>query len=278
MTERPEKRRSNTWIIVVAIIAILLAACSCAAVAGAILFARARPSPGGRVLKGIELPEFGFQTEAIREMGDTFEVDIPVLVEVSNDVGTVEILGTDQDQVRVEALTRGYGPSREEADRAAEEVEITIEQRGDDHVYIAARQPSGIRRKAPTTSLVIHVPHESSLKVTSKVGNVKVAEIEGSLNIEVNVGTIDVRGWDLTEDSFLTTDVGKIQVRLGPESSFYLDAAANVGDIDTDYDIEDPRERRPGPGDRLLGAVGEDPEVELRIRTNTGAIKVLRER
>jgi len=78
------------------------------------------------------------------------------------------------------------------------------------------------------------------------------------------VGTIDMRGWNMTQDSYLSTDVGKIEASLWEESAFYLDASAKVGDIDTDFDVE--------------GAVGEDPYIELKVRVNTGSIKILQER
>jgi hypothetical protein len=224
------------------------------------------------------VPRIGLQTEATRELDYILDVDTPVLVEVENNVGSIEIVGTDEQEVVIEVVIRGYGGSRLQAERVADAVEVTVEQPSDDHVYVVGRSPSKSFGKTPTIAFVLHVPHECSLEVTNNVGNVNVEDIDGAANIQVNVGTIDVRGWNMTQDSYLSTDVGKIQARLWEESAFYLDASAKVGDIDTDFDVEDGRDRRPGPGDRLEGAVGEDPYVELTVRVNTGSIKILQER
>ncbi len=277
MTERSEKPRSKTWIIVVVIIVILLVLCGCVAVvAGIAVWSRQRY--GLRPWEGIDVPRIGLQTEATRELDYILDVDTPVLVEVENNVGSIEIVGTDEDEVWVEALVRGYGGSRLQAERVADTLEVTVEQPADDHVYVVGRSPSKSFGKTPTIAFVLHVPHECNLEVTNNVGNVNVEEIDGAAHIQVNVGSIDIRGWSITQDSYLSTDVGKIQARLWEESAFYLDASANVGDIDTDFDVEGVHDRQLGPGDRLEGAVGEDPYIELKVRVNTGSIKILQER
>jgi len=277
MTERSQERRSKTWIIVVVIIVILLVLCGCVAVvAGIAVWSRQRY--GLRPWEGIDVPRIGGQTEATRELADAFGVETPVLVEVENNVGSIEIVGTDEQEVVIEVVIRGYGATRAQAEEAADDVEITMEQRDEDHINVIGRTPSRTFRKTPTIAFVLHVPRECDLEVTNNVGNVHVEEIDGAANIQVNVGTIDMRGWTMTQDSYFSTDVGKIQVRLWEESAFYLDASANVGDIDTDFDVEGIGDRQLGPGDRLEGAVGEDPYIELKVRVNTGSIKILQER
>ena len=281
MTERSEKRRGRTWIIVVVIIVILLVLCGCVAVvAGIAVWSGQRPGvwPWRGTLEGIEVPRIGGQTEATRELADVFDVETPVLVEVENNVGSIEIVGTDEQEVVVEVVIRGYGSTRAQAEQAADDVEITMEQRDEDHIYVVGRTPSRTLRQTPNVAFVLHVPRECDLEITNNVGDVHVQEIDGAANIEVDVGTIDVRGWTMTQDSYLSTDVGKIQARLWEESAFYLDASANVGDIDTDFDVEGARDRQLVPGDRLEGAVGEDPYIELRVRTDVGDIKILQER
>jgi len=280
MTERSEKRGSKPWIVVV-IIVILLVLCGCVAVvAGIAVWSRERPDvwPWGGWREGIEVPWVGVQTEATRELADVFDVETPVLVEVKNNVGSIEIVGTDEEEVVIEVVIRGYGATRAQAEEAADDVEITMEQRDEDHIYVVGRTPSRTFRKTPNVAFVLHVPRECDLEVTNNVGNVNVEEIDGAANIEVNVGTIDMRGWTITQNSYLSTDVGKVQARLWEESAFYLDASANVGDVDTDFDVEGVHDRRPGPGERLEGAVGEDPYVELTVQVNIGSIKILQER
>ena len=280
MTERSEKRGSKPWIVVV-IIVILLVLCGCVAVvAGIAVWSRERPDvwPWGSWREGIEVPRIGVQTEATRELADVFDVETPVLVEVKNNVGSIEIVGTDEEEVVIEVVIRGYGATRAQAEEAADDVEITMEQRDEDHIYVVGRTPSRTFRKTPNVAFVLHVPRECDLEVTNNVGNVNVEEIDGAANIEVNVGTIDMRGWTITQNSYLSTDVGKVQARLWEESAFYLDASANVGDVDTDFDVEGVHDRQLGPGDRLEGAVGEDPYVELTVQVNIGSIKILQER
>lgn len=274
MGERSEGRKSKTWIIVVVVIAVLLMLCGCMAVAGIAWLSGGRGWPRDRPLTGISFPNLILQAEATRQVDKTLAVDTPVLLEIENDVGDIEIMGTDEDQVRVQAVVRAYGASESRAEDTTRDAEVIIDRRDDDHIYIVGRNPPGEYRRSPSVTFTIHVPRECVLEVASNMGNVEVQAVEGSMRIRGNVGTIQVHDWVMIDDSDIATNVGKIKVRLPRWAEFYLDAQTNVGRVQTGFDVEVEHERRLGPGDRLEGTVGEDAEARLILRSNTGDVSI----
>ena len=82
----------------------------------------------------------------------------------------------------------------------------------------------------------------------------------------------------MTGDSEVRGDVGRVRVTVNDAPSFRLDAEATIGDIDCQFDVSGTQERRRVPGDRLVGTVGDNPTMELVLRTGTGAIELRRGR
>lgn len=280
MSETGEARGSNRWVVVIVVaIALAMLLCSCVAVlaagwwlggGGGWRWWRTSPWSDSKIAER--------QVEASREVERVLAVDVPLRAEIHGDVGPIEIVGTDGEQVSVRAVVRAWGSSSRLAQEAADEVQVEIVQRDSDFIRVVGRNPRRSYRKSPSVVLKLLVPRRCEVEATSNVGNLTVEGIQGSVDLRVNVGSIEVRDLRLIDDSRLSTNVGKIEISLSGTSRFRLDARTSVGGIDCDFDVQGPRERRVGPSDRLRGAVGKDPGVRLRLRTNTGGISIRKAR
>jgi hypothetical protein len=234
-----------------------------------------------RLLRGLDRPApaqrapFGAEVEATRSYDKVFSVDEPLVLDVNNDIGAIEIRGGDA-QVRVRATVRAWGSSQEEAEGRAAEVEVDIQQVGDDRVRVAGHVPPTLRvGHSPTVLLTVQVPRYSRVRVVSNVGEVRIRDIEGALDVQVHVGEIDVRGFSPRHDSALRTDVGRLCVGLPVDSAFHLDAHTSVGAIRSDFALLPHKARWPWVSDRVEGAVGNDPRCRLVLRTNMGEIRII---
>lgn len=270
MTEGTARRRNTALIVVLAVIAALVL-CGCALVAvGAWLYPLAR-TQGGMV----GTPRAG-AVEVTRELDRAFQVQGDVVLDVSNEVGDVIIEGTDDGQVVVESLVRAFGATTTDAERIADGVELTIEERAGGRIHVSARLPQGraFQGRSPTVRFMIRVPRQAEVQVSSNVGRVQVSDLHGAVMIASDVGDAEVRDFAMRGDSRIETSVGRILIELPADSAFIVDAQTDVGDIDTEFDVRGASERRTPPGDRLQGEVGEDPGVELRLRAGTGDITI----
>jgi hypothetical protein len=272
--EEPTARKSNTWIIVLVVGAVLLLLlCGCLAVAAA-GWLRFVPSRIGTNLPWRINGSRGVgRIEATRKVENAFAVETPVLIEVNNKVGSVEFLGTDEKQVRVSALVHAWGSSRQEAQQIAEQVQVQIERRDNGHIYLKGDKLESPRvGQSPTVDWAIYVPRDCKLMVTNGVGEVKIEGIKASGEIKTGVGEINIKDLSLTGDTQVRTEVGKITLTLPKDSAFDLDAATNVGKIQCDFDVSGTHAKILGPNDKLQGQVGNRPAVKLNLRTGTGEV------
>jgi hypothetical protein len=301
MSEFPQapdvkEKRNNTPIIIIVIGAILLLfLCCCAAVFGANALFRARGVERGFPLfgRGVdiarEIAPFG-QVEAAQTIEETVtDIDTPVTIEVDNHVGEVRIIGADIDTVQVEALVRAWGSNETQAQENLDRVRVTVDSVAGDHVRVTGSFPQNINpQRSPSVQLTVRVPRDAMVDASTNVGEVHVENVNGDVSVRTNVGEIgveDVVGalhlttdvgdilvddWTMTGDSRLESNVGRLRVGLH-DAAFSLDAQTNVGNIETEFDVDGDEERRV-PGERLTGPVGENPEMDLVLRAGTGEI------
>lgn len=301
MSEFPEapevqEKRNNTPFIIIGVVIVLLLLCCCAAVFGANALFGIRSTSGALPFFDREwninrefVPSFG-QVEASHTLEETVDdISTPVTIEVDNQVGEVRILGADIDTVQVTANVRAWGSNSAQAQENLDRVRVTVDRVANDHVRVAGSFPQGLfQQRSPTVQITIRMPREAVLdastnvgeirvenllgdaNVRTNVGEINVENVEGALNLRTDVGDVRVRNWTMTGDSRLETNVGPVRVTMRAEA-FSLDAQSNVGDIESQFEVDGESERRV-PGERLVGAVGENPQMELVVRTGTGEI------
>jgi len=267
VTETPNRKSTRTVLIIGGVLLLLLL-CACVAVLGANWAFRSR----GPLNNVIDISRIGKQVEERFEREAVFEVDTPVVLELTGDVGGIHILGTEGNEVRVEAVVRGYGPTQAEARVAMESVNVEITQVADDHIRLVGDNPDGLQMgKSPTVTWTVRVPRQAQLQVSNGVGDVRIEKITGSMDVTSDVGDVIVKGFTLTEDSQFTTDVGSISVSLPRDSAFVLNAIANVGKVKSEF------HPAAEPGDTLTGTVGDNPQGTLTARADVGSITIERE-
>jgi len=257
------------------VIGVLFLCCCSLAVLGAALYPWVTEQRGPAGI--LELPSGG-GVEATRELDRAFQVPdgVVVVLDVRNQVGDIIIEGTDDGQVIVEALVRAYGATTADAERAADEVELEIEQQADNRIRVIGRyrRDLAFQGRSPSVRFMIRLPRDATLQICSGVGRVEVSDVAGSATITSEVGDVIVREFAMDDDTRIEASVGRILVELPADSAFVIDAETQVGDIDTEFEVRGAAPQRLPPGDRLQGEVGNAPQVELVLRTNTGDITI----
>ena len=153
------------------------------------------------------------------------------MLEVSTEVGTIELEGSDVSQVSITADITVKSKTTEEAEALVEEVEIVAEQSGD-RLVVKAVKPSGFGRNQLCVSFTISAPSNLALRCTTNVGDVRISGFGESVVAKTDVGTI--RCVDLRSKADLHTNVGDITCSYASDAPAALEAKAdtNVGNVD----------------------------------------------
>lgn len=270
-----EEKNNNTRIIliIVAVVALLLCCCGAAGVATV-----TRHLIGERGLD-IEFGELHGSTvgrqQANREMHERFSVSSAPRVVIENDVGSIAVTGSDEDEIVVYANARAWGANRELAEAAAEQIEVLIEMQDDGALYVTAILPRvQMRGKSPQVEIEVVVPCASEIEIINKVGEIRLRDMAGACAVHSEVGSVEVDYIDIVGDNVIETQVGSIDVRLCEDCDCYLFAKTGVGEIDCDATTSSMSSRRRGPGDALECELGDDPDASLTLNSATGSIKV----
>ena len=298
----------KTVLIIVVSVAIVLLLCCCLVVGlGRAFFGTARTtlgatgtsSPGWNIWPFRGSLSFGFPfVEASRAFEQRIQdIDAALTVTVDNQVGKVQIVGSDTPSVLVTAEIRAYGTSADKAEEILDRVEVTADRVSASQVMVRGSFPRTLSQgRSPVVDLTIAVPRQTTVEVTTGVGDVSVRDLVGPVAVRTNVGEIDVDGvegalhlradvgelrvtdWVITGDSEVRTNVGRLRVAVNADAAFYLDAETNVGNIDSEFDVTGSQGRSRVPGDRLVGTVGTGPTIDLVLRAGTGQIDLRRGR
>ncbi|HHX63308.1 MAG TPA: hypothetical protein GX702_00285 [Chloroflexi bacterium] len=216
------------------------------------------------------------EIEIVKRYNETFAVEIPLRLQVDGDVGTVEICGTDEARAEVEVTVKAWGQSEEEAGAKVEQITVDIEQGDEGQVQVRSAVPGKLCiGRSPNVAIRVHAPRQSRVQVVNQVGQVLVSDIEGALDVRAHVGEIKVDRFVMTGDSTLRVGVGTLRIGLTADGGFNLDARADIGSVRSDPGPLRHKRVWPGIGDHVRGPVGDDPHLNLTLRANTGAIRVL---
>ncbi|TMF60987.1 MAG: DUF4097 domain-containing protein [Chloroflexi bacterium] len=170
----------------------------------------------------------------------TFTVDGMPRLRVQNVSGEIAIRVGESNQVRVVAHKRVKGGSADRAKRLLENVEVRIEQQGNDifvepHLYEQERSWLDLfRGKRFRVDFEITVPRETAVnaqtvsgdfdlngtrgpaRVESVSGDVNIADVQGPMRLKSVSGDVDIRG--RVRACELHTVSGDISVDLDPEA------------------------------------------------------------
>ncbi len=147
------------------------------------------------------------------------------LLELTDSLGEVEIVGWDQPQIEVmvtKSTDKRYAP--EQMDKATEDLDrilVSTQHLTDHHVVIRTEFPGrGILRMLGGKSKVhlvyrIHVPRQTRLLVKQQMGELKIHDVTASM--------------------ILSNRVGDIEVTLPATEKYSIDAKVRVGDVNSEW-------------------------------------------
>jgi hypothetical protein len=210
-------------------------------------------------------------------------------LEVATEVGSIDIAGSETDQCNVTAVITARAPSVEEAQELAEKVKISLETAGD-KIIVKTQKPSKKSNCSIGISYDITVPNQTSLRVSSNVGNIDIAHITGDVKASTNVGNVtcssfagDIDGRTNVgnvsvsysvaagpaPDVRLETNVGEASF-VGPaELSATVDASTQIGSISTSR----PLTVKGTINKSVHGTIG-DGKGRVKMLTNIGSITI----
>lgn len=240
---------------------------------------------------------FGMQEEATARRQEliALESDAPVVLDVRNGVGSITVLGAETDAIEIDYKLTAYGDSQADAESelAAMRVSFTNEA---GRVEIDAVQPERpLRSRSNKVDLTITVPQTIDLVVRSNVGDVEAQDLQtpDQLVISCAVGDITLRNIDagpntaITGDvgdirfegkladagsAEITTNVGKVVMRLPENAGAELDASTEVGSIAMhDLMASNRNLTKKIPGATLTATLGTGGP-SLKVAANVGDI------
>jgi DUF4097 and DUF4098 domain-containing protein YvlB len=235
------------------------------------------------------------RVEATQPFARTFDVREPVTLSLDAPVGDVTIKAGAERQVIITATKRAWGSNRSQAQEILDRVTVNAEQAGN-QVRIHVSGLTGVNLgRSPQVDFVISVPEKTTLKVESKVGRLLIAETHGDVSVKADVGEVTLTdvlpGEELEVETRvasveftgalisnahyrMTSDVGRIALRLPEDSAFRIDARSDIGDVRVDFTVAGRSSRGGIVSKEVRGEVGQNPTTELYLRSRIGEITV----
>jgi hypothetical protein len=270
--------QNRTCLIIVIVLAVvsLLLLCLGAAVAGAFAF--------------LVPARVGVSETIVTELA----ADSPASLEVRNQVGKITIVPGPEGIIQVEAEKEVRVRSRARSQELLNAIQIrTDPQNGTARVVVDLPQTRA--NENVSVDLRIRVPQRTDLGVVNNVGEINVEGIVGDIRVRNDVGAVALRDVNVTGEADVQTDtgdvefsgrlpeaqgqvllrsaVGSIQVRVPASSRFALDAETNLGQIESNF-VVDEAQAGGQLGHWLRGSVNGGIGVDLVLRTETGSIRL----
>src|SRR5438477_11153541 len=206
--------------------------------------------------------------------------------------GTVEIFGTDSQEVKIVAVKKAFSPERLNA------IAIRVDAR-QDVVNIETTPPPAPRHhfldRSGTVEYIINIPQTARIaRVELPNGKLVIdgmrgASIAASLGrgqlvihncfcdqtIHVNQGGLNVF-FDWMEEHPISIEAkiedGTLSARLPTDAAFHLHAVAKEGHVSSDFSPMGTRQR--GDDSEINEVIGDDPATRLTFRAGEGNIHV----
>jgi hypothetical protein len=275
---------------------ISLALCCCCTV----LVTIAGPALMRRVdwksLRWRNIEALGAGVEVTEGLAQSASVTGPVTLVVDVPVGDITVRAAAGNQVAWQATKRAWGWNRSQAKAVSDAITVEFQQSGN-RIEIGAGGLKAVENvpRAPQVDLTISVPEETAVQLGSNVGRVLIAGTRGDVNIQADVGevalqdvlpsaalhvetrvaSIDLAGLLAERATYrLTSDIGRISLRLPPDSAFSIDARSDIGSVNLGFPLAGQSSRQGFVGEAARGDVGVNPTASLVLRSRVGAISV----
>ena len=206
--------------------------------------------------------------------------------------GTVEIFGTDSQEVKIVAVKKAFSPERlnaiairVDARQNAVNIETTpppaprhqfSDRSGTVEYTINIPQTARIARvELPTGELVIDGMRGSSIAASLGSGQLVIHNCFCDQTIHVNQGGLNVF-FDWMEEHPISIEAkiedGNLSARLPTDAAFHLHAVAKEGHVSSDFSPMGTRQR--GDDSEINEVIGDGPATRLTFRAGEGNIHV----
>ncbi len=273
MESHTVSRRTVLVLVVLAAVVLFTTACTCCWMPAAVR----RAGSFGRAMPWRDWARSSWrQVEASEEISQSFDVSTPLSLQVHISVGNVRIEVDSGDKVQVSGTKYAFGTDRTAAEARLRDLRVEMRQDAPNKIVIESSDALVAESRSPRVDLVIKVPRRTSVQAVVNVGNLRVEEVWGSLDLASSVGEVTAREVALTGNSRLATNVGTVALRLPADTVFELDARSSVGDVVCEFPLQQEQVSGTLVGKTLSGRVGEAPEVTLTLQVNIGDVRVQR--
>lgn len=212
--------------------------------------------------------------------------------QVINQVGNLEIRGEDTDTIHIDAKVIAKAGTDERAKKLANQTKISISQKNDLAEIVIQRMEKQ-KEENIKVDLKITIPSDVNGIVDLNVGEIRVSNLKGTLNLNNNVGNIyarDVLNKISASSSVgdmkvyyaahaekeiqadLQTNVGSILLQTPENISAEVFISSQVGSISVPYDLN--IRGKSAEGRTAKGTIGQG-EGQVRVKTNVGSIKIV---
>jgi hypothetical protein len=239
----------------------------------------------------------GGSAQANEPIQQTLTVQGPATLDLNVPVGDVSVKTGPAGEVKVEGTKRAYGATEADAQARLDDIQVKIDQSGDKVWVIVSGQFAGNSTgRSSGVEVTITVPKETTVAANMGVGRLQVSGTEGDATINAEVGdviltdimpaatlfvktrvsSVDFSGALAPNGKYdITTDIGKIALRLPRNSAFTIDARSDIGDVNVDgFRVSGTASREALVGKQVQGEVGENPTASLTLRSRVGEISV----
>ncbi|MWV40774.1 DUF4097 family beta strand repeat-containing protein [Natrialba sp. INN-245] len=185
---------------------------------------------------------------------------------IHGDVGTVSVVGTDHDDVHLEAEKQSSSITTDLED-------LTLQtERTDDRLEIRSEWDGsgGWFQSQPSMNLEAEIPRAVALEtIDTSVGRVDVQDVAGDLTVDTSTGRVDVEN----VDGFVgvQTSTGRVEVR---DVEGIDGISTSTGRVETDVPAIDGDTTVSTSTGRIEAAIDPSIDAELRVNTSTGRIDV----
>jgi hypothetical protein len=211
--------------------------------------------------------------EAVSRLDQTIELPAGTVLEVTNEVGSINVRGTDEPGCRVVAVVKTKADTMDKAKQIADQVKLVVAP-ADGKVLVSMTKPEVENQgKGPgyEVALEVTVPREAQIRVSQAVGSIRLTSLSGSVEASTKVGSIQAT--NVSGRVALSADVGSIEVVAPKDFSAKVDAKTNIGSIQSDLPLEFAKARGVAMGSSASGTIGAG-QGELSLKTNVGSIRL----
>jgi beta-lactamase regulating signal transducer with metallopeptidase domain len=194
-------------------------------------------------------------------------------LDVENHVGSITVRSGDAPEYVIRATIKGRAETEERAHEIAERLVITDTGPQDDgRERIIVSKPEGLKdRESCVVVMEVTAPRNARLKLRQEVGDIRLANLRGSVEASDRVGSI--RATDVSGQVALNVEVGGIDFTAPKDLSAKVQAKADLGGIQSDLPLEFTKAQGPAMGSKASGTIGEG-EGNVSLKTNMGSIRI----